>query len=274
MNAGKVWVVTGACGGIGGALVQKLLSEKAVVWALDISQPGLNALKESASQAGSELRTLKTDIGDPTQVAAAVKDVYDRDKRLHAWVNNAGISGMGDFEALGSDGFARVMRVNFEGVVHCTRTVLTRLQAQGSGAIVNVGSVAGFVPAPYLSAYCASKHAVVGFTRALREELRMKQSNVRLSLVSPGFVDTAMIEKGAATLGFPPWLQWALSPPSVVADAILQTVRLGREESWPTWNGRVMHGLHTVFPRTTRRSADLFLARSFRDWVLNRYVVG
>jgi short-subunit dehydrogenase len=193
---------------------------------------------------------------------------------VHVWVNNAGLSGMGDFTTMGEGAFERVMAVNFGGVVAGTRLAVEHFESKGGGVVVNLGSVAGFVPAPYLTAYCASKHAVVGFTRALREELRMKQCATRLILVSPGFVDTTMIQKGSRTLGFPEWLQWALAPPAVVTRAILAALAGKHDEAVPTWNGRLMTGLHAFFPKAARRSADLLLARSFRDWIFNRYTVG
>jgi short-subunit dehydrogenase len=274
MNTGKVFVVTGAAGGIGRNLVERLLEQKAVVWALDRSEKELAALKHHADRQGWELRTAAVDVTDPKALRKVGDTIIARDKRVHVWVNNAGISGMGDFSIQTPEDFDRVLAVNIGGVIHGTRMALEWMNARGGGVIINMGSIAGFVPAPYLAAYSASKHAVVGFTRALREELRLKQSNVRLILVSPGFVDTPLIQKGSATLGFPQWLQWALSPPSVVTDAILSALRGSQDEVVPTWNGRLMRRLHGVFPQTTRRSANLLLARSFKDWVLNRYTVG
>jgi short-subunit dehydrogenase len=271
--AGKVFVVTGAAGGIGRNLVERLLEQKAVVWALDRTDAQLADLKRHAGRQGWELRTLAVDVSNEVALRAAGDVILARDKRCHVWVNNAGISGMGDFATQSPGDFERVLAVNIGGVIHGTRLALEWMSARGGGAIVNMGSVAGFVPAPYLAAYSASKHAVVGFTRALREELRLKQSNVRLILVSPGFVDTQLIQKGSQTLGFPEWLQWALSPPSVVTDAILAALRGKQDEVVPTWNGRLMQRLHGVFPQTTRRGANLLLARSFKDWLLNRYTV-
>lgn len=274
MNAGKVYVITGAAGGIGRDLVKRLLAEKAVVWALDRSAEELEELSEGASREGAELRTLQVDVTDESQLRRALSRIVERDHRVNVWVNNAGVAGLGDFSKTDSDRFSEVISVNVGGVVSGTRIALEHMEAKGGGTIINMGSIAGFVPAPYLTAYSASKHAVVGFTRALREELRLKQSNVRLVLVSPGFVDTGMLNRGSDGLGFPEWLQWAVSPTSVVTDAILNALRTRQTEVVPTWNGRVMQKLHSFFPQTTRQSANLLLARSFRDWVLNRYTVG
>lgn len=273
VNAGKVFVVTGAAGGIGRDFVLRLLEQKAVVWALDLSTAGLRALADEASRMGGELRTLTTDVTSESQIAAAIATVEARDKRIYCWVNNAGTAGLGAFDTLETKAFEKVLAVNLGGVVLGTRAALAHMEAHGGGTIINLGSVAGFVAAPYLSAYCASKHAVVGFTRALREELRIKCSNVRLVLVSPGFVDTQMMAENP-NYSFPDWLKWMCSPPKVVSDALFSALADGRDEVIATWNGKLMHHLHAIFPRTTRRGADLLLSRSFRDWLLNRYSLG
>ncbi len=273
MNAGRVFVVTGAAGGIGRSLVKRLLKDKAVVWALDLSSEALVSLVRDATRDGAELRTITADVSCEEGLRAAVSQIVKKDSRIDVWINNAGLSGLGDFSRTSADRFSKVMEVNFGGVVCGTRVALEHMELKGGGCIVNMGSVAGFVPAPYLSAYSASKHAVVGFTRALREELRLKQSGVRLVLVSPGFVDTGMLNSGEEGLKFPNWLKWAVSPPSAVTEAIVKALRSGEVEVVPTWNGRLMQGMHTLFPTTTRKSASLLLARNFRDWVLNRYTV-
>jgi short-subunit dehydrogenase len=91
-------------------------------------------------------------------------------------------------------------------------------------------------------------------------------------LASPGFVDTGMIERGAP-LGFPQWLSWALADVDSTAKEILSALRRGRDEVFPTWNGRLMVEMHKWLPRATRRSARVLLTRSLRDFLLNRYTV-
>jgi len=270
---GKAFVVTGAAGGIGRTLVQALLRQKAIVWAWDQDVEGLEHLRAEAAKVGGEIRVCSVDISKEENVRRAMEQAVTRDKRIHGWVNNAGISGLGDFEKMPAERFQKVFEVNVGGVVAGTRVALEHMEAKGAGVIVNMASVAGFVPAPYLTAYSASKHAVVGFTRALREELRIKQSPVRLVLVSPGFVDTPMLEKGSE-LGFPAWLNWTVGSAESVSQAIVKALRTGQEEVTPTWNGKLVRGLHTFFPRTTRRGANMFLAGSFKDWLLNRYQIG
>lgn len=269
MKAGKTYVVTGAVGGIGNGLVRKLAEDKASVWALDYCEKGLALLEEASSKSGLEVRTLQVDLREPESIAKAVKQVLQQAPKLDVWINNAGVSGAGDFLKASQKSFEDVFKVNFLATVETTRSVLSHMEKAGSGTIVNVASIAGFVPAPYLVAYSASKHAVVGFTRALREELRLRESPIRLVLVSPGFVNTQMIQ--GTNLQFPSWLRWALSSADQVATEIVAAASGTAEEITPTWNGKLMQTLHTILPKTTRKSARLLLADTFGDWLSGRY---
>ena len=146
------------------------------------------------------------------------------------------------------------------------------MENQGTGTLVNMASIAGHLSAPYMSAYCTTKHAVVGFTRAIREELRLQDSPIKVVLVSPGFVDTSMIARGEKH-GFPEWLRWTLSTPEKVAKEILTGIRVGEEELFPTQNGKWMLRAYRHFPKSTMKSSKMLLTRSLKDFLLNRYKV-
>jgi short-subunit dehydrogenase len=268
--AGKVFVVTGAAGGIGQALVKLLLERGAVVWAADRPGSDLSPLHEYASQNGFELKEVYFDLTDTKAIESGFRTIVEATPRLEAWINNAGLSGLGDFFKQPEAVFDRVMQVNLNALVQLTRLAASHMEKIGEGKILNIASVAGVVPAPYLVAYSTSKHAVIGFTRALREELRLKSSPVKLLLAAPGFVATPMIQDSKA-IAFPEWLQWAVSTPHQVASELMSALMSGAEEVTPTWNGKLMQMLHSVFPKTTRRQARALLAPSFRDWLLGRY---
>ncbi len=118
--------------------------------------------------------------------------------------------------------------------------------------------------------YVTTKHAVVGFTRALTEELRHKSSPVSLLLVSPGFVDTQILAKGEA-FGFPDWLDFLLAKPETVAEAIYKAMPSRRTEIFPTFNGQMIRRMYGVLPKTTLRSCKVLFAKSWKDALLNRY---
>ncbi len=259
-------VITGAAGGIGRALGEKLLEAGAEVWAVDLDEIGLVAWEREARKLGQKVHPVVGDVSEETTLERALREASPVD----VWINNAGVSGLGEFKKLTGEQFDRVIEINLQAVVKGTRLALKDMESRGKGRIVNVASVAGHLAPPFMSAYVATKHAVVGFTRALREELRLSGSSVKLSLVSPGFVNTSILAKGQ-TLGFPKWLEWALVSPNTVAREILAALARGEAEVFPTWNGRLMLRMYRLFPRTTIRGSKVLLARSFKDWLLNHY---
>jgi short-subunit dehydrogenase len=272
MLSGKVVVVTGAGAGIGRALVQELAARDADVWALDIARESLDSLVLEMKKTGAAVRPVRCDVTAPRALDEAASQVAAVHKRIDYWVNNAGVAGLGGFLETSAEDFERVLDINLRAVVRGTRAALKIMEEAGGGKIVNMASVAGHLPAPYMSAYNASKFGVVGFSRALQEELRLKGSPVKMLLVSPGFVDTGIIARGAE-LGFPEWMTFLLSTPEKVAKEIVRGMASEREEIFPTLNGRLIRRMHKVFPTLTVRSSKLLLTRSFKDALLNRYRV-
>jgi NAD(P)-dependent dehydrogenase (short-subunit alcohol dehydrogenase family) len=270
MFRGKIVVVTGAAGGIGRCLCERLLAEGATVCAWDIR--GLEPLLEKARQQAWDLYSQRIDVTQSTDVENAAREAVQRHRRIDYWFNNAGVAGLGGFLDTSADAFDKVVAINFRAVVLGTRVALKEFETLGAGTIINMASVAGHVAAPYMTAYSATKHAVVGFTRALQQELRLRDSPVKLFLVSPGFVDTDLIARGQR-LGFPEWLSWALATPEKVVSEMLRAMARGKTEIFPTWNGRLMLHAHRLFPEATRRSSRLLLVRQLKDLVLNRYTV-
>jgi short-subunit dehydrogenase len=200
---------------------------------------------------------------------SALAEITKKTPAIHFWINNAGVSGLGDFMEKPLEDFDHTLKINLSGVVIGTRLALEHMEKLGQGTIVNVASVAGHISAPYLTAYSASKHAVVGFTRALRQEMKLKDCPIKLLLVSPGFVDTQMIERGTQA-GFPNWLSSLLSTPENVADEMLNGIVQNREEIFPTLNGKALLKMYRLFPNLTSHSSRLLLSKSLKDLVLLR----
>jgi short-subunit dehydrogenase len=136
---------------------------------------------------GVELIAL--DVTDAASVTAAVTTVVQRAGRIDILVNNAGFGVIGAAEESSTTQAQDLFDTNFFGLVRLTREVLPYLRAQGSGRIVNVGSVLGFLPAPYAALYAASKHAVEGYSESLDHETR--DFGVRVTVVEPGYTSTS-----------------------------------------------------------------------------------
>ena len=268
--SGRTWVVTGAASGIGLEMVKMLMASQAVVWALDLDAEKLQELEREAKRTGGSLFTLRLNVADVDAVRDAIARILRESKRIDVWINNAGIQKVGSLVEQDPKLFDAVMRVNFGAVVDICRMLVKIMESQGEGVILNMASVAGHVPAPFMTAYVASKHAVVGFTRALRAELALLKSPVRCVMASPGFVDTAIIEKGAHS-GFPQWLSWLLAKPESCAREILEGLADGKDEVEPTLNGRAMSMAFRLVPQLTVKSSRVLLTRSLSDVFFNRY---
>lgn len=186
--AGKVAIVTGGGSGIGAAIAQGLHAAGALVAIADIS----GKEEEVAAELGDGAIAVSTDVADDGAVAALVRRTVSEFGRLDALYNNAGIDG--NLSALADytlEEFDRVLAVNARAVFSGTRYALPVMVSQGCGSIVNTASVAGLIAFPGLSAYCASKAAVIGLTRSTAVEYG--RSGVRCNAICPGVVKTTML---------------------------------------------------------------------------------
>jgi NAD(P)-dependent dehydrogenase (short-subunit alcohol dehydrogenase family) len=187
--AGKRAVVTGGGRGIGRAVAAALTRSGHAVTVLGRSAPAL----EETVAAGDAARWISVDVTDETALAASLRDMS-----VDILVNNAGIADSAPFAKSDLSLFRRLMAVNFESVVIATRTVLPGMIERKFGRIVSIASIAGLKGYPYVTAYCASKHAVVGLTRALAQEVA--KTGVTVNALCPGYVDTDLVRDGAARI--------------------------------------------------------------------------
>jgi NAD(P)-dependent dehydrogenase (short-subunit alcohol dehydrogenase family) len=193
--AGGTAVVTGASRGIGRAIAMRLASAGAEValWARD--GEALARVAAEIEAAGGRARAFVCDVADSPAVVRSADAVRRTMAPVRVVVNNAGAVLRSETAAISDDAWRRVMAVNADGTFYVTRAFLADLVADGKGGrVINVASRAGREGTPLLAAYCAAKHAVVGFTRALAEELRA--AKVSVNAICPGSVDTAMLREG------------------------------------------------------------------------------
>jgi len=190
---GKVALVTGAASGIGAASALAFAAAGAQVAACDRDLAGAEATAKLIAEAGGEAIAVAVDVTDPDQTQAMVDRVVEAFGRLDCAHNNAGITGAtAPLDKYAVSEWDKVVAVNLTGVFLCLRAEVPAMKAGGGGAVVNTASFSGLVAVPRIPAYVASKHGVVGLTKAAAVEFG--RTGVRVNAVCPGSTRTPMVE--------------------------------------------------------------------------------
>ncbi|HVN41222.1 MAG TPA: glucose 1-dehydrogenase [Steroidobacteraceae bacterium] len=190
---GKIVVVTGAASGIGRAAAIAFAAEGAKVMASDVKKEACEETVATIRGAGGEAQSIACNVAKEDEVAALVAKTIESYGRLDCAFNNAGVSNSGftmDMEV-----FRRTIDINLMGVAHCLKYELAQMLKQGGGVIVNTASIAGLTGSGTLD-YCASKHGIVGMTRAAA--LHFASKGIRVNAVCPGVIETPMTAPLAA----------------------------------------------------------------------------
>ncbi len=192
---GAVAVITGGASGIGLATARALHSRGAHVVLADINDVGLREAEEQirGEGAGGHVHSIHTDVTDEAQVQALMRQAVETRGRIDLVVTSAGMGTGGPVDMFPASQVQRILNINFMGTYHCVQAALPAMRQQQSGHFVFLSSVAGKLGAPMLTAYCASKWAVRGFSIALRSELH--GSGIGVTTVYPAWVDTPMLRQ-------------------------------------------------------------------------------
>src|SRR4051812_19338852 len=214
---GRVVAITGAARGIGKATAAALVRQGARVGIGDID---LELARKTAGELGQNVRAYELDVTSRPSVAVFL-DAVERDLGpLDVVVNNAGIMPVGPFLEESDASAVRQLDINVHGVIFGMKEALPRMLRHGGGHVVNLASVAGKGGFPHLATYCASKHAVVGISEAVRAEYR--DAGIEVSCVMPSLVDTELTSGVKAGRGI------EKAKPEDVADAIVDALKQPR----------------------------------------------
>lgn len=253
---GKRAFVTGAASGLGRAIATELAAAGWQLGLLDISGPGLARLDAELGAGGARACCYVGDVGDETLLSESVADFVRRSGGLELMVNNAGVAVAAATELTAPADWRWIVSINLLGVAWGCRAAVPHLRAAGTGLVLNVASAAGFAAAPHMSAYNATKAAVVSLSETLAAELQ--GTGVQVSVAMPGFFSTHLLE----TMRAPPeelaaarrLMEGSGKDATDAARAILAAAGAGR--------------LHVVWPR--RYVAAWRLKRWFPAWFVRR----
>ncbi|RDY67468.1 SDR family oxidoreductase [Lysobacter soli] len=253
----QVIVITGASSGIGLATALTAAEKGATVVMLARSEQTLAEIAEEIRASGGHALALTVDVGDADAVAEAVDRIVAEFGRIDTWVNNAGVSIYGSLDEIGLEDARRLFDTNFWGVVHGSLAALPHLRRE-NGALINVGSEVSEAVVPLQGMYTASKHAVKGFTDALRVEVEnVDRSGMSVVLIQPTAVNTPFPEHARNYMSREPKLPDPQIDPAQVAAAIIEAAQSGGRDI----KVGSMARLNVMASRLMPRVADRLSAR-------------
>ena len=232
---GRTAVITGAGGGIGRGIAISLARRGCHLALADIDEAGLSETLSLVEASGVRVSQHRVDVADRNAVRELPNNVATVHGGVDVLVNNAGVAVGGTFDQVSEDDFEWLFEINFWGVVRMTRAFLPLLKRSDDARVVNISSAYGLIAPPEQVAYAASKFAVRGFSEALRHEL--EGSNIGVTVVHPGGVNTSISEKARVPAGMTPeemeqrrrkYRKLLRMAPEVAAETIVRGIE-GRE---------------------------------------------
>lgn len=199
--ARKVVIITGIGSGIGQAAARLFCEEGAIVFGVDQNLETGQAIAKELQAKGQKCQFYPADLSTFPTCAEIIQQCHSTYGKIDILYNNAGVSSVVPFSETDPALLERIMAVNFMSVFYLCQQVIPIMQQQGNGVIINTASELSIVAQPLYTAYCASKGAILAFTRALA--LEYAQSNIRINALCPGPIDTPMLQREFETYDDP-----------------------------------------------------------------------
>ncbi|WP_234795166.1 SDR family NAD(P)-dependent oxidoreductase [Hymenobacter arizonensis] len=250
---GKTYVIVGASSGFGRGMAEQLGAFKANVVLAARRTELLEEIATKIRAAGGTALVVTTDISKPEEVQRLADAAVKQYGRVDVWVNDAGVGGIGRFWEIPLTDYSRLIDVNLKGVVYGSQLAIKLFQAQGRGALMNLGSVESHVPLAYHAVYAATKGAILNLDQALNQELRLQgYKNIEVVTIEPWAVDTPFWGHAANYSGGTARMA-AMDPPSKVVNAMVRSSVRPRPELPVGWKARGAVTSHRILPHFTER---------------------
>ncbi len=246
----QVIIITGGSSGVGRCTARLFAQRGWRVGLIARGAAGLAASRRDVEAAGSLAATAQADVTDSVALAAAANAIVATLGPIDVWINCAGNGVYGRFSDVSEAEFQRVTDVTYHGTVNGTRIALAHMRPRGHGSIVNVCSAIAFHGLPLMSSYAGAKAAVRAFGQAIRGELALERSPIRISTVFPAAINTPFFSRATSYMGHPARPAGTVYQPEVVAQGLWQAVVSGRPEI-------VVSGTAAMFALATRIAPGL-----------------
>ncbi|MBW4440019.1 MAG: SDR family oxidoreductase [Plectolyngbya sp. WJT66-NPBG17] len=255
----QVVVITGASSGIGLVTARMAAQQGAKLVLAARNEAALQQLVQEIQNKGGQATYVVADVGQEEAVNRIAETAIAQFGGFDTWVNNAGVSIFGRCEDVSIPDMKRMFDTNYWGVVYGSRAAVRQFkQRQISGALVNVGSFLGDRAVAVQSTYCTSKHAVHGWTDALRMELEAEGAPISVTLIHPGRIDTPYNEHARSYMPKQPAHRGMIYSPEAVADAILFSAAHRRRDMFVGFQAKALAVLGGISPRLTDKLMEIW----------------
>lgn len=248
---GETVVITGASSGIGKATAEAFAEQGADLVLAARNEEALKETAEICRSMGVNVLAVPTDVSVAEEVAHLVNEAIQFSGKIDYWVNNAGVLAFGKFEEIPVDVTDQIVKTNLLGYMHAAHAVLPVFKRQKKGVLLNNISIGGWMPAPYGTAYTASKYGIRGMTETLQGEVS-DFPDIHICALYPGFQKSSGIEHAANYSG----IKLSTPPPSFdprkLAASIVRIAKKPTEASYPDWSAVAFKSIYEFFPGTVR----------------------